>query len=79
MTPTARTPEAGVIQAKDGTLYGTTFDGRTDSQGKLAFGNVYAIHGLPPVTEAARGRTLGPRPAQQKGMLASGVGPRYHL
>jgi len=42
-------PEAGVIQAKDGTLYGTTFDGGTDSQGKLAYGNVYAIHGLPAV------------------------------
>ena len=41
--------EVGVIQAKSGVLYGTTFDGGTDSKGVLAFGNVYAISGLPPV------------------------------
>jgi hypothetical protein len=42
-------PDAGVIQAKSGVLYGTTFDGGTDSKGVSAFGNVYAISGLPPV------------------------------
>lgn len=42
-------PDVGVIQAKSGVLYGTTFDGGTDAKGVLAFGNVYAISGLPPV------------------------------
>jgi uncharacterized repeat protein (TIGR03803 family) len=41
-------PDVGVIQAKNGILYGTTFDGGTDAKGVPAFGNVYAISGLPP-------------------------------
>jgi hypothetical protein len=42
-------PEVGVIQAKSGVVYGTTFDGGTDAKGVLAFGNVYPISGLPPI------------------------------
>jgi uncharacterized repeat protein (TIGR03803 family) len=41
-------PGRGVIQAKDGTLLGTTSADGTDSQGKLAFGTIYTVKGLPP-------------------------------
>ena len=40
-------PVAGVIQAKNGTLYGTSTDRGTDAQGKVAFGTIFTITGLP--------------------------------
>lgn len=41
-------PVGGVIQAKDGTLLGTATADGTDSNGKTAYGTIYAIKGLPP-------------------------------
>jgi hypothetical protein len=41
-------PVGGVTQAKDGTLFGTAAAKGTDSQGKLAYGTIYTIKGLPP-------------------------------
>ncbi len=40
-------PVAGVIQAKNGTIYGTTTDRGTDTGGNLAFGTIFTISGLP--------------------------------
>jgi len=40
-------PAAGVIQASNGTLYGTTTDRGVDAQGKEAFGTIFTISGLP--------------------------------
>ncbi len=38
-----------LLQGHDGLLYGETYDGGRDSQGKTAFGNVFSINaGLPP-------------------------------
>jgi len=41
------TPVAGVIQATDGTLYGTASAKGTDAHGNPAFGTVFTIAGLP--------------------------------
>lgn len=40
-------PVAGVIQATNGTLYGTTTDRGVDAKGNVAFGNIFTIAGLP--------------------------------
>lgn len=40
-------PKAGVIQASDGTLYGTASAKGTDAKGNPAFGTVFVIAGLP--------------------------------
>jgi hypothetical protein len=40
------TPVAGVIQATDGTLYGTASAKGTDAHGNVAFGAVFTIAGL---------------------------------
>ena len=40
-------PLAGVIQATDGTLYGTASAQGTDAHGNPAFGTVFTIAGLP--------------------------------
>ena len=40
-------PKYGVIQATDGTLYGTTSAQGTDAHGNPAFGTVFTIAGLP--------------------------------
>jgi uncharacterized repeat protein (TIGR03803 family) len=40
-------PVAGVIQATDGTLYGTASAKGTDANGNVAFGTVFTIAGLP--------------------------------
>ena len=40
-------PKAGVIQATDGTLYGTASAKGTDANGNPAFGTVFTIAGLP--------------------------------
>ena len=42
-------PVGGVIQAKDGTLFGTASAHGTAPQGKPAYGTIYTITGLPPV------------------------------
>ena len=41
------TPVAGVIQATDGTLYGTATAQGTDANGNPAYGTVFTIAGLP--------------------------------
>jgi uncharacterized repeat protein (TIGR03803 family) len=41
------TPLAGVIQATDGTLYGTASTQGTDAHGNAAYGTVFTIAGLP--------------------------------
>jgi uncharacterized repeat protein (TIGR03803 family) len=40
-------PVGGVVQAKDGTLFGTASSKGTDTHGKLAFGTIYTVKGLP--------------------------------
>ena len=40
-------PKAGVIQATDGTLYGSASAKGTDANGNPAFGTVFTIAGLP--------------------------------
>jgi uncharacterized repeat protein (TIGR03803 family) len=40
-------PVGGVIQAKDGTLFGTASSKGTDAHGNLAFGTIYTVKGLP--------------------------------
>ena len=40
-------PKAGVIQASDGTLYGTASAKGTDANGNPAFGTVFTVAGLP--------------------------------
>jgi hypothetical protein len=40
-------PVAGVIQATNGTLYGTATAKGTDAQGNPAYGTVFTIAGLP--------------------------------
>ena len=40
-------PVAGVIQATNGTLYGTSTDRGVDAKGNVAFGTVFTIAGLP--------------------------------
>jgi len=40
-------PVAGVIQATDGTIYGTAIAQGTDAHGNPAYGTVFTISGLP--------------------------------
>lgn len=42
-------PVAGPIRAKDGTLYGTTFDRGVDSKGNEAGNNIFKMPGVPAV------------------------------
>ena len=38
----------GLLQGRDGLLYGTTYDGGTTSQGTMAFGVIFSLNaGLP--------------------------------
>ena len=47
-----RSPVTGRVRAKDGTLYGATFDRGVDSKRDEAWGSLFKISGLPAVPES---------------------------